>query len=61
MFVRDGVFVLVHESFGFVLDIMGIVDNSEGIVREARFLKVVLVRGGSKGLIEFVAERLIGS
>jgi hypothetical protein len=61
VFIRHGIFVLVHESFGFVLNVMCIVDNSEGVVRESGFLKVVLIRGRSKGLVEFVAESLIGS
>jgi hypothetical protein len=59
MFIGNSVLVLVHESFGIVLDIVSIVGDGEGVVRESRFLEVVLVRWRRKCLIKFVAECLI--
>ena len=56
MFIRDGISVLLQETFSFISDIQSVVSNSECRVAETRFLENILVLGLAKLVVKFLQE-----
>lgn len=59
MFIWHSVLVLVQKAFSFILHIMGIVSNGEGIVGESWLLEIILVFWSGKVGIQLLTKALI--
>lgn len=61
MLVRNRILVFVQKVLGFVLYVQGIVSNRKRVVRETRFLEIVLVVGGVKVAVKLLHKALVGT